>query len=453
MRTILKIVVVLVAVGTAAAADAQTLQRPTRPYRGLFGGGPPPDPNRVRHELTLTSSVFGGYDDVITPGAGPVQPGVVSQSSYAGGIDALVNYLYGRPGRSISVDGRGYTNSYVDLDVDPLLGGDVRFRAETPLGGKSQFSVSQDMGYDPTLVLGAYGPLQGDVDPSALPETGQSSGYAAQRSWSYLTSLTVDRRWTTRQTSSAIYSYSHRNYVDELGFDGGGSFASFVHQWYLTRRLNLQASYRYSNSSFSGTQGLTQPLTDHTTDVGAVYTRRLSATRQVSFSGGAGATHVSTLNSATRLPLDYWTPSGYGTAQMDLGRSWYLSGDYRRAMTVLQGVTLESFATDAARIGTNGTIGRRFETSVAVAYANGRSAAATSQLARFASYSAMAGLRYALSRCCAASVSYDYYYYRLRDVSDLPSSIPAKYDRNAFSVGFTYWLPLHGSRTDRGNSR
>ena len=44
-------------------AHAQAVQRPLRPYAGWFGGGPPPDPNRTRQELTLQGSVLGSRSE------------------------------------------------------------------------------------------------------------------------------------------------------------------------------------------------------------------------------------------------------------------------------------------------------------------------------------------------------------------------------------------------------
>ncbi len=61
MRKMLALTV-LVVCGVASDTNAQTVQRPSRPYRGLFGGGPTPDPNRSRQELTLSGNLSVGYD-------------------------------------------------------------------------------------------------------------------------------------------------------------------------------------------------------------------------------------------------------------------------------------------------------------------------------------------------------------------------------------------------------
>jgi hypothetical protein len=144
------------------------------------------------------------------------------------------------------------------------------------------------------------------------------------------------------------------------------------------------------------------------------------------------------------MPFHYWTPSGHGTFRLGFGRSWSIAADYRRAVTVLQGVTVESFNTDAVVVETEGALSRRLDLSVSVAYSNGRTGAGDSA-SRFASYGGLSQLRYAIARCCAATVNYDYYYYSLQDVAGVPSGVPPQYDRNSVLVGFTLWLPLYGS--------
>ena len=101
------------------------------------------------------------------------------------------------------------------------------------------------------------------------------------------------------------------------------------------------------------------------------YSRRLSPTRQVSFNVSGGATHVNTLNTTDRAALVYWTPSGAGSVSLDVGRSWSVSGNYDRAVQVLQGVSLTSFATDSAHVALSGLIDSRIEASLSAIYSNG----------------------------------------------------------------------------------
>jgi len=427
--------------------DAQQVPRPVRPYRGLFGAGPPPEPTRTRHELTLTASMTGGYDDVITPGDSGVTPGMVPQGGFAGLADGNLRYWFGRAGKSISAEGRGFWNGYTDIDVDPMVGASGLVRAETPLGRRNNFNAALDVAYEPTLILGAFTPLQGDVDPNLLPETGQTTGFAEQRSWWSTSSGAFSRRWTTRQMTNLGFAYARRTYLDELGFDSRTSSGSAGHDWLFSRNTSVRGTYRFSRTSFLDAGDSMHPLSDHTVESGLAHTRRLSPTREFYLAGGGGATYVETFNESNDAPLDYWTPSGYATLRLGVGRSWSVSADYRRGITVLQGVTLESFPTNAASVATYGNLGRRVDLTLQGAYSIGQTGDSASS-SRFASYSGLARLRYALARCCAASVDYDYYYYRLQDVANVPLGVPNQFDRNSVRVGFVVWLPLYGSYVD-----
>jgi hypothetical protein len=469
MRNIIHAFLVLLIVVAPVCVHAQPTQgQPTqqqppsqpgqpplpRPYRGLFGGGQQPDPNRSRHELTLTLDTLAGYDDILAPtGVDPVAS-ATAESGYTVFGEGNLRYWYGRTGRSISADGRVFSNAYTTIDVGTLVGGNGQVRVETPLGRRSSLTASQSVRYEPSLVLGAFGPLQSDVDQNLLPETGQSNGYVDQRSWSLLTDVGAERRWTPRQMTRATFGYSQQTYLDELGHSSTGMSASIGHESVTSRNTSLLSTYRFTDSTFEGAPGsggapavAGMPLTDHTFEFGGSYTRRLSPTRQLTFSGGGGATYVQTLSTLDRSALDYWTPSGYGSVSMAVGRTWSVVGNYRRGATVLQGVTLQSFATDAFHLGVDGSLSRRIDVYFGASYSNGQ-AGGGEQLSRFASYDALAQMRYALARCCALSVHYYYYYYRLDDITDVPTGVPDQFDRNAIRIGFTFWLPLYGSYTD-----
>ena len=455
MRTLFVCVPLALLLCAPSPVDAQQVPRPARPYRGLFGGGPPIDPNRDRHELTLTASLTGGYGDVIPAGGSTVGPAPTTQSGATGQAEGQLRYWFGRTGRFFSAEGRGSWLGYTGIDVDPMIGGSGQVRAETGLGRRSDMHASLNVSYDPTLVLGAFTPLLNDVDPTLLPETGQASGVTDQTSWGSAGTVGLNYRWNPRQTTNGSLGYSKRTYLDEFGFDSRSLSAGAGHNWLLSRYTSFRGTYRFSDSSLVASDDSTIPLTEHTLEFGLSYTRRLSATREFHLSGGGGATYVDTLSATSPDPLQYWTPSGHGTFRLGVGRSWAVSVDYRRGVTVLQGVTLEAFSTDAVVLATNGALGRRADLSFSGAYSSGSTDAGPS-VSRFGSYGGNVQTQYALSRCCAITASYDYYYYRLRDVPNVPLSFPSQYDSNAIRFGVVVSLPLYGSYaggTERGGSR
>jgi hypothetical protein len=188
----------------ASEAAAQTTRRPTRPTFGVFGGGPPADPNRTRHELTLISNVQGGYDDYVVPDASDA---AVPFGGGVSGMSALFNgrmtYWYGNAQRYFSFDVGGQSIAYRDVKNPPIYGGDGNLSVATDVGGKNRFTATQTFRYDPTLILGAFTPLVEAVDPLLLPETGIWSGYLDQASRSFSSAGGFERRWTPHQTTMA----------------------------------------------------------------------------------------------------------------------------------------------------------------------------------------------------------------------------------------------------------
>ena len=450
MRRVLLTTLVL-ATAVASDASAQTMQRLARPYRGLFGGGPATDPNRTRTELNFTGSFLAGYDTWVSPGAGGgIDPAQERQSGRTFAGEAALAYFYGRTQRSLSIDGRVVSLGYSGIGVDPTIGGDVAIVGNTNLGRTSQLRATQNITYDPTLVLSSLIPTVGDP-VSTAPGTDVTSGYLEQRSWSSNTSATLDRRWSARHTTQVGAEYMRSTFLDDFGYDTRSTGVTASHGWQFSRTSSIRGLYRLSDMSSSATDGLVTPMTNQQIEASFGYARRLSPTRQMSFGINGGATRVDTLDTVDRSALVYWTPSGGGNFSLDVGRSWSVAANYDRAVQVLQGVSLTSFSTDSAHVSVNGLIGSRIETLMSAMFSNGR-AGGSNSLGTYENYAGSVQFRYALSRVCATSVYYDYYIYDFQNVPDLPTNFLASFDRHAIRVGITLWLPLRGSYAD-GRSR
>jgi hypothetical protein len=447
MKRIWAICALVVCTLPAIAEAQQVVQRPTRPYRGLFGGARPPDPNRVHQELTLNSSGLFGYDDYLTPGSqgqsGEIDPGQPGVSGGTALVDAQLQYWVGKATTFFSTDFRTRWTGYGGVDADPTLGADLAVSAQTQAGRRNVVQFNQTLSFEPSLVLAAFQPLAEDIGSTALPESGVGSGFVGQRSRSNNTSANLEHRWSAKHATSAGASYFQRTYLDELGYDSNALSADVQHTTNVNRSSTFGGSYSYSDSEFQDPSGFLVPLTEHTASAEAGYRRRLSRTRQMEISGGMGATFVKTVNAGDYVPQSYWTPAAHALFRYDIGRSWALGADYRRAVNVLQGVSLETFATNAFNISADGVVGQRIEMAFSTALSMG-STTVGEDFGRYEAYSGSAQLRYALARNIAVSTVYDYYYYRLRDVAR-PLGLPPEYDRNAVRVGVTVWLPLLGS--------
>ena len=63
----------------------------------------------------------------------------------------------------MSIDGRMVSLGYSGIGVDPTLGGHVSIVGNTNIGRVTTLRATQNLAYDPTLVLASLLPTVGDV--------------------------------------------------------------------------------------------------------------------------------------------------------------------------------------------------------------------------------------------------------------------------------------------------
>ena len=140
--------------------------------------------------------------------------------------------------------------------------------------------------------------------------------------------------------------------------------------------------------------------------------------------------------------LDYLAPSVFGRARLDLGRTWSVSADAHRDVTVLEGVTQQSFLTDIGSLWLGGSVGESWVVVLSGSFSRG--AGHESELGSFEAITGRAQLQYAFASCCTVLAAYSYYSHLLRDLSDLAPGFPSRAERNSVRVGMTFWLPIYG---------
>jgi hypothetical protein len=423
-----------------------------RPYHGLFGGGPPIDPNRTRTDLTLTGAIFGGHDDDVVaaaPGIGAPGAGGSDPTNNVQGSLALA-YRRGNQRRSLTVDGNGFAIKYGDDAVGTLKGGSLGFAGLTGVGRSGQFTVQQRVSYFPVFSFASIAEIETPVvDVDTLPTAGPAVGIFERASWASQTSLGYSHALRRRTTLDLAYGFSARKYesspnpVDALG-DGTAHTASIDIRQEITRSWNLTGQYDLSHQRPTELDGV-RPVTDHSVRLGLGWTKRVSRTRTLHASASAGAVHVrSTLGVApARTPFDYTAPSAEAQVGMDFGRNWNLSSNYRRSVTVTPELTSETFLTDAVVVSGRGLIGPRLELLM-TASRDASDASNTGSSATFASTSAGIEAQLAFTRRIAATLAYTYFKYAFESVADLPVGFTPDSERNAIRVGVTIRLPLIG---------
>jgi hypothetical protein len=432
----------------AGVAHAQVRDLPARPYRGLFGGGRPPDPNRLGHQLSLNVNLLGGYDD-ITQVAGSADPNAPVQPRFTGSTgfaEANLRYLLSKRERSFEVSGRGYLTSF--SAGSPSLGADVQLQAAAPMGRRARIRASQAVRNAPYLSLGEFGQLESVVGLGTLPQDDPTLGLAELRSWGLDSSVSVSRDWTTRQSMSASYALGRTDYPDEtLGLDSRSQTGSVDYTWRYSRVSGLHGSYTAANTDFPGRENAES--TTHTMDGGLDYNRRLSPTRRVTVSGNGGAVYLRNISPTTGQLTGYWTPAARASVRLDVARSWVVNADFSRSVSVLDRISVQRFASNAFAARVGGLITNRLDASISGGFSQGRTAASESQSGEFESYNASAQFRLALARWGAATFAYNYYDYTLRNVFVL-GGLPSHSTNNGFRVGISFFLPLYGSAVDTG---
>jgi opacity protein-like surface antigen len=439
------------------AVAAQVLERPRRPFVGVFGGGPAPDPTRVRQEMTLTVNLLGGYDDNLSitdvDSGRPPDPNQ-DTAGYLGTGDVSLRYWRGTTLKSFEIEGRGYLNSYSNTDVGAIHGGSIRLGGNTPWGRRLTLHFDQRFNVDPLYTLGGgFAPLRDAIGGGpALPASNNTSaGLFVRDSWSSDSMISADRALGRRDVLTGSYSFDTRRYSDDQGGSSWAHRASATYAKNFDRSLSLRSTYTYGNTTIEevlNQNTFERPIEEHTIDVGPSYLKRVSRTRQMLVSASIGATHIDTLSSTTSQPLKYWAPYGSAQARLDLGRSWALWGDYRRGMTVLDGLTIQTYFTDSARLNAGGLAASRVELVFTGGIANGRAPRGSNSNSQFNTYLVAMQAQWAISRYLAAVVNYSYFDYKFTDTPDLPAGFQSTFARNSVRFGLRLWTPLVGRYVD-----
>jgi hypothetical protein len=437
----------------AAPPDEAPIERArrsvSRPFRGIFGGGPPPDPNRTRTELTLLTSALGGYDKDLTDYPSPAPP--TDPSLFSSGrivaSEAEFRFFRGRERRWFALTGTAYGSSYESLDTGMLSGGEVLVEGETQMGRRRSLRAWQRVSNEPYFGLGTFDALFSSVGPGGIPGTGPSYGLFERRSWNSDTGAAFEDYWTRRNLLRADYHFYRTDYID---LDEGDNYIHEVTGAYerlFSRTGSFTASYTYADGEFTTLDSIAIPTVQHTVLVGLTHGRLLSPTRRLLISAGAGVTVVESVDGATRTEYDYRAPTGYANLRVDLGQSWAVNGDYRRGLTVLNALADQSYYADTISLGLGGLLGRRTELSSELAYANGRTTIEGGN-STYDSYTLTLQARVALTRLAALTAGYLYYNYDFSNTLRLPVGFPADYGRHGVRVGLTVWLPIVGTFFD-----
>ena len=231
--------------------SAQVINRPQRAFRGLFGGGRPPDPNRSRQELTFTFNALGGYDDNAAAGEGigaPTQPTTPDGGGYTGTFDANLTYYRGRAERSFSLGAGAGLSTYRNVPLDPSQSFSFNASGQTALGRHTNVNVSESLSYSSQYRLDS--PITGDIPIEDQPTTESSIfGLGARSSITSSTSASIEQEVSRRDRVSGTYGYTTTDYTE--GDEGGyrSHRASVRYGRTLGRRTQINGMYEVQHDA------------------------------------------------------------------------------------------------------------------------------------------------------------------------------------------------------------
>ena len=299
-----------------------------------------------------------------------------------------------------------------------MFGGDVSLTGSTELGSRSTFAFRQAFAYVPSLVLrsDAYG---GDIlDPALTPEV--ASGVLDEPSRSSTSEVrigaqldnTTDHICQRKLRASdlpgrhrAQHGYHRRERPAHLEPDAGRRSDRLVSVFGYApwRRQDSDDTGEVPCSSIRSKADDVQSQALSNAKHKDLWKYRCDASR-----------HHRHADPRSARGLD---AVGAALGRDGSGRTWTLNGNYSRSISVLQGLSLESFATNREPSWQPGHSAVGSRRSWVSTCRSGRTGGVENNPGTFAVYGGMAQFRYAFARCCAASLNYDYYYYKLDSVS------------------------------------
>ena len=445
MRALL-VATIVVSLAPASKASAQLLQPPPRSADGLFGGGSA-NPNRSGHQLSVDATVLGSYEDQLQGDTGlggvavTTDPLAENRSGRSALFAGSMVYRYGRLTRYVEASARGFLHSFRGLDIRPVGGGDGDLRAGWNLGRATIFAGAS-AAYRPTLMLNASASGPVEITPDAVAPDDPTNGVVEIESTSRGLTSALDFNWNVRHNTSATVGYSDTRVTGLLTTNSQSHIETLTHSWAFQRTMTMDLEYSYSDQAMEVGNQPARPNNSHAGRLGLEWRKRLSRTRTLAIGGASGAMLVRSISTFEERPLEYVAPSVSLRARVDLGRTWAIAADGDRNVTVLDGVTLQSFLTDVGSLWLGGRIGGAWQAALTGSFSRG--APHHGETGSYEAATVRAQLQYAMASCCAVLATYSYYSHLLHDIASLAPGFPNRSENNAVRVGMSFWLPLYG---------
>lgn len=418
----------------AFAQMAQPTLRPSRPSRGLFGGGV----GQTDQHLALNISIGAGHDwdraaaPVTAPGAPPPPPPFFT-GTY-GTASADLAYSLTRDKITVGATAGGSTryNQRRGGTAFGSLAASGHFSAQ--LTSRTSVSATHGISYQPHNIQLLFGSF---IDPGTALTTPlmDLSGATVPDSIFLLQSgAAFDHSLTSRISFNAHYTHQIFN-----AFDGDPATGSTTQNagaglsFRIGRGIRLRAGYGHTTSKF----GSQDPVSygGPTLDGGLTLDRAISLSRRTTFGFGTGVQGVR--DEGGRM---HYFATGHANLAYEIGRSWTAAVNYRRGVDFSQGFRLP-VVMDSASVGMGGDVGRRFHVNTGGGVAWGNLGVGPGAR-EYTVVSGTAGIRAAIARNLGVSLTYGYRQYRFDDPASLPLGVRPETQRHSLRASLDLWVPL-----------
>jgi hypothetical protein len=410
-------------------------QRPSRPYRGLFGR----DSRDAAQVLAVNGTAGIGYDTDVLVAAREESlngstPPLARTADYFGALGGGLYYEdHGQRydfGASIQSLARRYSRYSTMSSHVATVNGSVRLGRRTTLTG-SQTVTYEPLGAFfrfPTLFEGGIGQIEA---PS--PDFGVVQGSYT----TYSTAANASRQLSRRSSIAASYydSTGSLNGSSTAGFRTQQGFVRYGHK--ITRNTGVHASYGYTDARYRDGQ---DAYHGDTYDGGVDYLRDLSVSRRTKLAISTG------LGTVQDGRYTRYFVTGTGTLSREMGRTWEAAAMYTRGVSFFETVRLPYFY-DSVTLAVSGLIARRLQVhssaGATVGDLSSPNPAVSPRSNRFATAYGGAGILYVLSRYAGVSADYAIYGYSIDDASVLTHGLlQPQLARHTVTVSLRAWAPI-----------
>jgi hypothetical protein len=388
--------------------------------------------------LTANASLGGGFDDNIFAGSGigTGRPNVaLDRSGRYGFGSAGLAYALTTDRVGVTANARA-TSRYYPAANDSVLttyGAGVGAGVQLVSRPRTQVSLNQALTYQPYNLLQVFpvegGPLLENAGPADDDFT-----FGRSYTLSYRGGVALSQNVGRRASVNADYAYQRSRFsLRDRDFESHQAGLSYVHG--LAEGLSLRLGYRFREGRYPS-DGDVRRVRAHTADIGVDYNRTLAFSRRTTLAFSTG-TSAFVRNERTTYRL-----VGRATLTHELGRTWTSSIGYNRNIAFVDTYVDtfdEPFVYDALSAGVEGLITQRLQFSAGARASLGRRGDIAGS--DYDTYSASAGLNWAINRYMSAGATYFYYQYDL-GTNPLPPNLLPRLERQGVRAQVTFWAPL-----------